>query len=308
MKRVALLAGVTAALALPTPAAAVTATSDFTAGDGGWEINGADCASSAALPIFAATGGNPGGYISATDTETPANPPTDSCLWGASAPAAYLGDLRANYGGTISYDVTHPAGAEVGGVVGIRDAQGHGLQTNLSTSPPAADTWTSYSFTLTETSSAGWGYASDSSAKFAPATRAEVFDVLRDTTSILVSGDLSFNSQGEISGIDNVELSEPAQPLDTDGDGVTNAADECPAEAGSEGAGCPVAVQSPYGESACDAAKQRLQKARRRLKKLRRNDASDRRIRRAKEKVERAKAKKRAACAVSRPAMGPPTS
>jgi hypothetical protein len=83
----------------------------------------------------------------------------------------------------------------------------------------------------------------------------------------------------------------PAPP-DADGDGVPDAVDNCPAEAGSVvSSGCPA------GDTAkCDAAKKKLKKAKAKLKKLKRNDASKDAISKAKKRVKKAKGAVNEAC------------
>lgn len=86
----------------------------------------------------------------------------------------------------------------------------------------------------------------------------------------------------------------PPAPPDSDGDGVPDASDECPAEAGPvANGGCP---ETEPPDEACDQAREKLEKARKKLKKLQRNDASKAKIKKAKKKVKKAKQAVREAC------------
>ena len=79
---------------------------------------------------------------------------------------------------------------------------------------------------------------------------------------------------------------------DTDGDGVPDRSDACPAQSGpSSSGGCPAAESEE-----CAEAKRKLDAARRKLKRLRKNDASAKAIKRAKAKVKKRRAAVKAAC------------
>ncbi|MGQ0507380.1 MAG: laminin B domain-containing protein [Myxococcaceae bacterium] len=62
----------------------------------GWTVAG-DANGASVLPIYSATGGNPGGYVSAKDDVT-------GGTWYWQAPAKFLGDQSANYGKLFKFD------------------------------------------------------------------------------------------------------------------------------------------------------------------------------------------------------------
>lgn len=324
-------------LALPAGASALNLTHSFDSGAQGWYAtldSGPDTCFSppvAHAPTFSGAGGNPGGFISAADNESldPGSGQPDNCPWGISSPSEFEGQLRANYGGTFSYDIRHPAGAELNPQVVIFDAQGHTIADAVP-APPPANTWTTETFTLTEASF----FSIDENGNATPATQAQVFDVLEDVVSIDLLGDLSTNSRGDVTGFDNIKITEPAAPLDSDGDGVTNANDNCPTVQGpASNSGCPVAVTPPPpnpdldgdgilntvdkcptqagtlkdegcpagagpggGDAACVAAKKKLASVKAKLKKLKEQDASAAKVKKGKTAVKKAKAKVRKVC------------
>jgi hypothetical protein len=96
--------------------------------------------------------------------------------------------------------------------------------------------------------------------------------------------------------VDAVSLvSDSPTPVDSDGDGVPDASDQCPTQAGpASNNGCPV---QPADNAACDKAKAKLAKAKAKLKKRRQNDAPQAAIDNAKKKVKKAKSAVEAACA-----------
>ncbi len=89
-----------------------------------------------------------------------------------------------------------------------------------------------------------------------------------------------------------------AAPPDGDGDGVPDASDNCPTEAGpASNGGCPVVTPPPVDDGACEEAKEKLAKAKKKLKKLKQKDASAPKIKKAKAKVKKAKDAVEDACA-----------
>jgi subtilisin-like proprotein convertase family protein len=116
-------------------------------------------------------------------------------------------------------------------------------------------------------------------------------------TWVLDLYDDCFNSPGALSSwsIDIATTTDP--PPDGDGDGVPDASDQCPSQAGpASNGGCPVVSQPPPDTSACDAARSALEKAKKKLKKLKQNDAPKGAIKRAKQKVKKAKFAVHEAC------------
>lgn len=76
-------------------AAAAVVTSTFDSGADGWTISG-DATSG--LPIFLATGGNPGGHIEADDS-------VSGGVWYFQAPSKFPGDLSGAYGELLQFDL-----------------------------------------------------------------------------------------------------------------------------------------------------------------------------------------------------------
>jgi hypothetical protein len=159
------------------------------------------------------------------------------------SPDSWDGNLLADYGGTVSYDVNHPAGATLAPTVTIVGPSNHTLTSgNPLVGPgPPADTWTRYSFLISPDDPHGWRYSLDAEGSGSrPAKAADFSEVLSGVQVIYVLGDLKFGSMGEKTEIDNIVMSEPAQPVDSDGDGVPDADDKCPSEAGpAANGGCP---------------------------------------------------------------------
>ncbi len=245
---------VAASLALPASASASALTHSFDANDQGWRsVRTAACdAFVLKTPIYSGTGGNPNGHISDEDNAQVFGG-VDDCLWYFFAPATVSGNLRANYGGTVAYDLRHPAGADHGGQIEIYDQQGNGLL-GIKATPPAANTWTTYSFGLTETASGvSWFFYDASGNGDVPATNAHFFEVLSDVEDVLVLADLETSSNLGITQFDNFRLTDAPTALDSDSDGVTNAADQCPLVAGpASNNGCPIPPPDADGDGVPD--------------------------------------------------------
>jgi len=158
---------------------AVVITSTFDSGTDGWTASGANVAQ---VPV----GGNPGGYLSATDSS--------SSIATALAPGAFLGNKSIFNGGTIAFDTilvkTNGGGTQSSfGTISISD----GITTaslNL-VNGPAPGSWTTYSAVL---DAATWGL---SEAAWAT--------LLSSVTSISLVVEATFG-QGEVVGVDNFTL------------------------------------------------------------------------------------------------------
>jgi Ca2+-binding RTX toxin-like protein len=238
----ALLVAAAFCLIVPASAGAATLQSTFDANNDGWTV----VQNAASTPAtFTATGGNPGGHIQATDSQ-----PDDQGLpWYFRSPPAWTGNHLANYGGTFAVDMKHSA-ASFGPALIIIDEDGNNLQIGFGTAPNPT-TWTHYAAPLT--TSAGWTFVNMSGDH--PATQADFNDVLSNVNGYVVIGDLDDNNTGGIGRLDNVSLTEPAAPPDTDGDGVIDTADQCPTTAGpASNNGCPV-VNPPPPVVKCNGVK-----------------------------------------------------
>ncbi|MFO1320034.1 MAG: laminin B domain-containing protein [Burkholderiales bacterium] len=145
-----------------------------------------------------ASGGNPGGYLSAAD------PSGETFLF--DAPPAFLGNLAAYAGGTLSYDVFYtPHYNEWRGDPDVILSNGTTTLFYLGTSNPGID-WTHFSVTLAP--GAGWtvgtfGGTAASAADFAA--------VLSSTTLLRIRAEY-LADVAETTGLDNVTLTAVPEP------------------------------------------------------------------------------------------------
>lgn len=159
--------------------------SRFTGSMDGWSMVGTGTLS------HAPTGGNPGGYILATDQV--GGPP----MYFLASPA-YHGDRSAAYGRVLRFDLKWEPGADADGPVDAVEVllwgAGASLAASLAASP--AEAWTRYSVRLD--TSGGWlqGPAG------LPATEAEIRQLLADLEQIWIRAE--FVSGLESTGLDNV--------------------------------------------------------------------------------------------------------
>jgi Laminin B (Domain IV) len=191
-RAVALVLGCMSAVA----GAQVLAVSGFKEGDENWSVQ-----NGAGNFLWLATGGDPGGYIRALEVPEPAS------LWFFSAPAAFLGDKAAAYGGTLSFsmrsnwsppEITAPhASVQLLGANGVLLA----LQGDV---PPALD-WTRYAVPLV--ADGNWKL---DSVNGSAATAADMHAVLSDLLALRINGD--FGQGIEVSGLDSVVLSAVPEP------------------------------------------------------------------------------------------------
>ncbi|MEK6765753.1 MAG: laminin B domain-containing protein [Planctomycetota bacterium] len=149
--------------------------------------------------IWNATGGNPDGHIRLLDKTTG---------WGYfQAPAKYLVD--AEYGGGFSFDlkIANSDPITFPNIYNVRTALvGDGLfLINELAPPPSTASWSSYTFTLSETASSGWRSFSDLAQNYttgAPlVTQAQFMGVLQNLTGVYIAGDYSDGYTDLASGI-----------------------------------------------------------------------------------------------------------
>jgi hypothetical protein len=185
----------------PEPGPAVCPASSFDAGDEGWRVVG-DAQGGSVLPDFIPWGGNPGGYVSATDDVL-------GGTWYWQAPDAFLGDRSASYGQLLTFD--------------LRQSQTNyqfvrnddliltdGNLTLIFHLPYHPDTdWTSYSISLD--ASSGWQVQEYGRAP----TPAEMQDVLASLTDLRIRGE--YRNGSDTGGLDNVIL----HPADCPAQGQT---------------------------------------------------------------------------------------
>lgn len=190
-------------LGLTQPAHAGTVRSTFTNGAEGWIVEG-----EAVGPIWEATGGHPGGYITASSV-------SGGEEWHWRAPAKFLGNHAGAYGRTLSFDVRAPgfdpaSKADVtlvgGDVTLVFDCHG-----------PSMGAWTTYSVPLAPSS--GWSRLAG--GKRTPATTMDFRMVLANLGSLKIRGE--GGSMMANCDLDSVILSEAP-----DGPGTIPARDEMP--------------------------------------------------------------------------------
>jgi hypothetical protein len=195
-------------LALSGQCAWSSVSEQFTSGSNGWQAvdlnNGNPEAAgyTSAGDVFAlshnATGGSPGGYISATD------PSAGSFFF--QAPSAFLHNLSAYQGGTLSFDTfyTPHTNPWLGDPDIILSNGSTTLFYRKGTNPD--ETWTHLSIKLAP--GAGWTVGSlDGSA----ATGGDFASVLGGTTLLRIRGEY-VDGITETTGLDNVVLSPVPEP------------------------------------------------------------------------------------------------
>lgn len=179
-----------AATGLTTPSA-VLASSTFDSDVEGWTVTDETVALS-----WQASDGNPGGYASAADA-----------IWGAAwhwiAPAKFLGNQAAAYGGTLSFDLRQSlTDTPLDDVDLWLEGGGRTLIYDLPYNPAAV--WTSYMVLLHE--EVGWRRDD-----FTPANAADLQAVLADLTSLRIRG--KYQDGDSTGGLDNVLLTGPRADL-----------------------------------------------------------------------------------------------
>jgi hypothetical protein len=166
--------------------AGILASSAFDATAESWTVvnNGASV-----IPDYHATGGNPGGYIS--DSDAASGP-----IWYFSAPAIFLGDQSAAYGGLLSFDFRRTTGTVFNAADVVLTGSGATLVIDLAT---PATTFTHYPVSLVE--SAGWRV---STLAGAVPTQSQMIAVLSGLTALEIRGE--HISGADTGSLDNVIL------------------------------------------------------------------------------------------------------
>ncbi|HWS88342.1 MAG TPA: laminin B domain-containing protein [Pyrinomonadaceae bacterium] len=145
-----------------------------------------------------ATGGNPGGHLSRPD------PQVDTTFYW-NAPAQFLGDMSAAYGGALTYDVRHSGGPVynfadvilVGGATPLR------LVYDAAALPTTA--WTPFTIPF----NAGQWRVGSLSGAFA--TQQQILSVLSALTALRIRGEYISNTN-ETGYLDNVSVEAPPEP------------------------------------------------------------------------------------------------
>ncbi len=170
-------------------AAAGTVRSSFDAGNEGWAIWG-DAQGGAATPTYYASGGNPGGYVSATDDVT-------GGTWYWQAPAKFHGDFSSALGQTLTFQLRQSATDSPWDAADIL-LTGGGKTLVLDNLAPPGTGWTQYTVSLD--TSAGWRVGADGPA----ATTEDLQGVLGDLTDLLIRGEFRYGP--DTGDLDNVVL------------------------------------------------------------------------------------------------------
>jgi hypothetical protein len=161
--------------------------SKFKHGVEGWTVVGDP---QSPTPTHIKRGGDPGGYIETTDAAQ-----GGIMYW--SAPAKFLGDQSAHYGGTLHYALRETAeGHQFNASDVILKGGATRLTYDTATNPGPA--WTKYQVPLSE---AGWMKGD------LPATRADMLAVLSSLKVVLIRAE--FASHSETDDLDTVSIKGP---------------------------------------------------------------------------------------------------
>jgi hypothetical protein len=180
------------------------AASNFDSGMEGWQVVDVNFAESVNPPSVSAAylgawhlgGGNPDGYL-----EQPSDP---NPLWQwFSAPAWYLGDMSAAYGGAISFDLRDSADGQAAEVLPAVVLVGGGKSLFHDATWPVDD-WTHYQIPLT---ASGW-YLDMNPAQ--AASEADLSAALGDLEALYLNADWS-TIQNSV-GLDNVRVTAVPEP------------------------------------------------------------------------------------------------
>ncbi|MGI0015239.1 MAG: laminin B domain-containing protein, partial [Nitrososphaera sp.] len=148
-------------------------------------------------PAYFFDGGNPGGYISATNSGP-------GQIWYWQAPAKFLRDAACAYCKALNFDLRHIANIHT---LDTEDVilEGGGLKLVFDTSYNPNENWTSYSVLLRE--NAGWR---KNNLNGAPPTLAEMQATLASLSKLLIRGEFS-TVAGDSGHLDNVVLNGPVR-------------------------------------------------------------------------------------------------
>jgi len=182
-----ILAGLVVGLLLCGAASAQLVISTFDTGDEGWQV--VSTLGYIGPVSWSSAGGNPGGFIYASDPDTGA--------WGFAAPAKFLDDKSAIFGGALVFDVATDVADPGDGWVGI---SGAGMEFVCGYAPPESVYPDWYTRSIALDSSAGW-YDPDT---FEPATDGQLFLVLKSLDGLVITGE--FIAGPDQGALDNVML------------------------------------------------------------------------------------------------------
>ncbi len=164
-------AAMAAALAVSVTAEARTLSSHFTSGTEGWTITG-----EAIGPIWEASGGSPGGFLSATSV-------SGGAAWYWRAPVKFRGDRTAAYGRALHYDIRSatfdPESKEDVILVG------GGLTVSYDSHGASMGSWVTQTIPLAE----GAGWHKQVNGRRVPATRMDLRMVLASVEDLRIRGE-----------------------------------------------------------------------------------------------------------------------
>ena len=163
--------------------------STFDTGNEGWTVIG-DAQGGSAIPDWHATGGNPGGYVSADDDVL-------GGVWYWSAPSVFLGDRRGAYGNALRFDLRQTATDTQFNADDVI-LRGAGLTLLFNTATNPGTVWTPYTIPLTATG--GWLVGGTSAAP----TQAQFLAVLGALDELLIRGE--YRTGADTGSLDNVVL------------------------------------------------------------------------------------------------------
>ena len=154
-----------------------------------WKIQG-DAQGNSVEPTYESTGGNPGGYISATDD-------VSGGVWYFSAPKKFMDRLKNKYGKVLKFSLKQS------GTTNQFDAddlilEGGGLILHYDTENNPGINWTKYRVSL---NASKWLKEDDTVP-----TTAEMKNVLKNLSRLWIRGE--YISGGEKGGLDNVAIAE----------------------------------------------------------------------------------------------------
>jgi hypothetical protein len=181
-----------AAICAAGSASFASTSTTFSDGADGWKAeNGATGFN------WISTGGVSGGFVQASDTG-------GNGLWFFDAPAAYLGNESAAYGGTLSYSIqsSPTAPALVGSYADVQLLGANGVLLAYGGDSLPGTTWTPYSISLVANGS--WKIGSTTGQA---ATEAQMVAVLSDLKDLRIRGD--YRQSIETTGLDSVVLTSP---------------------------------------------------------------------------------------------------
>jgi len=173
--------------------------STFDANDEGWQTT--SDAKRYPVPDYNSTGGNPGGYISATDN-------TSGIYFFFNAPVGFLGDQSLFLGDTLYFDLmVNFLGDANPSLADIRiQGAGYDLVYNFG-SPSAAGQWVRYSIPLSHSS--GWKKTSLTGSS---PSESEFQAALSGITLLQIRGEYTTNV--DIVGLDNVRIGWQTVPVE----------------------------------------------------------------------------------------------